>query len=301
MSLTVVVLAAGVGSRYGGPKQIDAVGPGGATLLDYTAFDARRAGFDRAVLVVGDGMEAAVRAAAGDRIARHIRVDYTVQERALPQGVARPEGRSKPWGTGHAVLAAAPLVDGPFAVVNADDFYGAGSYHALAEFLARPRSGPVPEFALVGFPLRTTLSPEGPVSRAVCGVDASGHLRTIREVLQVEADGDGARGLDERGAWQPIPGETPVSLNCWAFTPALLPALEAGFFRFLEKNAASTTAEFLLPWTVQALIDSDAARVRVLGGGGPWAGLTYPADRPRLVAMLQRLVAGGDYPADLWS
>jgi hypothetical protein len=301
MSLTVVILAAGVGSRYGGPKQIEAVGPGGATLLDYATFDARRAGFDRAVLVVGEGMEASVRAAAGDRIARHFRVDYAVQGRGLPPGFAPPMGRSKPWGTGHAVIAAAPQVDGPFAVVNADDFYGAGSYRALAEFLALPQAGPVPEFALVGFPLRTTLSPEGPVSRAVCGVDSSGYLRSIREVLQVEASGDGVRGLDETGAWQPIPGETPVSLNCWAFTPALVPALEAGFRLFLEGSARSATAEFLLPWTVQALIESRAACVRVLGGGGPWAGLTYPADRPRLVALLQRLVAGGDYAADLWS
>jgi hypothetical protein len=301
MRLSLVVLAAGVGSRYGGPKQIDAVGPGGATLLDYAAFDARRMGFERAVFVIGEGMEAAVRAAAGDRIARHVPVAYAVQDRALPPGFTSPPGRSKPWGTGHAALAAAPLLDGPFAVINADDFYGMASYRALASFLARPQTGPVPEFALVGFPLRTTLSPGGPVSRAVCSVDASGHLRAIREVLRVEADGDDARGLDETGTWQPIPGETPVSLNFWGFTPALVPALEAGFRRFLEENGRSTTAEYLLPWTVQALIDSEAARVRVLGGGGPWGGLTYPDDRPRLVAMLQRLVAGGDYPAELWS
>jgi hypothetical protein len=301
MSLTVVVLAAGIGSRYGGLKQIDAVGPAGATLLDYAAFDARRAGFERVVVVIGEGMEAAVRAAAGDRIARHIGVVYAVQGRALPVGFTPPPRRAKPWGTGHAVLAAAPHVDGPFAVMNADDFYGVASYRALAEFLSRPQSGPVPEFALVGFPLRTTLSPDGPVSRGVCSVDASGHLQTIREVLEVEADGEGVRGLDETEAWQPIPAETPVSLNCWGFTPALMPALEAGFVRFLEQNGQSAKAEFLLPWTVQALVDSGAARVRVLGGGGPWGGLTYPGDRPRLVAMLKRLVAGGHYPADLWS
>jgi hypothetical protein len=301
MSLSLVVLAAGIGSRYGGPKQIDPLGPGGATLLDYSAFDARRAGFDRVVFVVGEGMEVAVRAAAGDRIARHIPVAYAVQARALPPGFVSPPGRTKPWGTGHAALAAAPHVDGPFAVINADDFYGAGAYRVLAEFLRQPPRGPSAELALVGFPLRTTLSPDGPVSRGVCEVGPDGFLRMIREILKVEADGNDARGLDESGAWQPIPGQTPVSLNFWGFTPALVPALEEGFRRFLEENGRSVTAEFLLPWTVQALVDSGTARVRVLGGGGPWGGLTYPGDRPRLVAMLESLTARGDYPADLWA
>ena len=144
MSLALVVLAAGVGSRYGGPKQLDPVGPGGATLLDYAAFDARRAGFDRVVLVVREGMETEVRAAAGDRIGRHVPVAYGVQTRALPRGLVAPPGRTKPWGTGHATLAAAPLVDGPFAVINADDFYGPGSYRVLAAFLRQPPAGPGP-------------------------------------------------------------------------------------------------------------------------------------------------------------
>ena len=161
MGLTLVVLAAGVGSRYGGPKQIDRVGPGGATLLDYAAFDGKRAGFDRVVLVVREGREAEVREAVGDRIARHVPLAYAVQGDALPRGFAPSPGRNKPWGTGHATLVAAPLLDGPFAVVNADDFYGAGSYRVLAEHLRQPREGPVPEFAIVGFPLVTTLSPDG--------------------------------------------------------------------------------------------------------------------------------------------
>ena len=199
MSLSLVVLAAGVGSRYGGPKQIDRVGPGGATLLDYAAFDARRAGFDRVVLVVREGMEADVREAVGDRIARHVPVAYAVQGGALPPDSSPPPGRTKPWGTGHATLAAAPLLDGPFAVINADDFYGAGSYRVLAEHLRRPQAGPVPEFAIVGFPLRATLSPDGPVSRGVCTVDADGFLVSIREVLKVERDGEDARGARRVG------------------------------------------------------------------------------------------------------
>src|SRR5512140_3635109 len=158
MALTLVVLAAGIGSRYGGPKQIDRVGPGGATLLDYAAFDARRAGFERVVLVVREGMERQVREAAGDRIARRVPVAYVVQDRALPAGFVSPAGRSKPWGTGHATLAAAALVDGPFAVINADDFYGAATYRVLARFLCQPQQDQLPEYALVRFPLAATLS-----------------------------------------------------------------------------------------------------------------------------------------------
>jgi hypothetical protein len=301
MSLSLVVLAAGVGSRYGGPKQIDRVGPGGATLLDYAAFDARRAGFDRVVLVVREGMEADVRDAVGDRIARHFPVVYAVQGSALPAGSAPPPGRTKPWGTGHATLAAAPLLDGPFAVINADDFYGAGSYRVLADHLRRPRVGPVPEFSIVGFPLATTLSPDGPVSRGVCALDEKGFLVSIREVLKVERDGESARELDDSGVWRPIPAWTPVSLNFWGFTPALVPALQCGFTRFLEQNRDSVKAEYFLLYAVQDLVDAGAARVRVLGGGGPWGGLTYPGDRPRLVDLLESLTARGEYPRDLWA
>jgi len=301
MSLSLVVLAAGIGSRYGGLKQLDGVGPGGATLLDYAAFDSRRAGFDRVVLVVREGMEADVREAVGDRIARHVPVAYAVQGSALPAGFTPPRGRSKPWGTGHATLAAVPLLDGPFAVINADDFYGAGSYRVLAAYLRRSQDGPVPEFAIVGFPLARTLSPDGPVSRGVCTVSDVGLLVSIREVLKVEGDGEDARWLDASGAWQPIPGTTPVSLNFWGFTPPLVPALEEGFRRFLEENAASTSAEYFLLSAVQAQVDAGAARVRVLGGGGPWGGLTYPGDRPRLVELLESLTARGEYPRDLWA
>ena len=301
MSLSLVVLAAGVGSRYGGPKQIDRVGPGGATLLDYAVYDARRAGFERAILVVREGMEAAMREAVGDRIARRVRLDYAVQTSALPPGFAAAPGRTKPWGTGHAALAAARHVDGPFAVVNADDFYGAASYRILADELRRPGAGSVAEHALVGFPLAATLSPDGPVSRAICTVDPEGFLREIREVLEVERDGDDARLRDDAGAWRRLSGETPVSLNFWGFMPDVLEALAAGFERFLAENAASPSAEYYLPSAVQALVDEGKARVRVLGGGGPWAGLTHPGDRPRLVELLATLTARDVYSRDLWA
>jgi hypothetical protein len=301
MRLSLVVLAAGVGSRYGGTKQIDRVGPGGATLLDYAIYDARRAGFERAILVVREGMEAEMREAVGARIARRVRLDYAVQASALPPGFVAAPGRSKPWGTGHAALAAARYLDGPFAVINADDFYGAASYRILADELRRPVAGTVAEHALVAFPLAATLSPDGPVSRGVCTVDPDGFLTAIREVLKVERDGDDARLIDDAGTWRRLPGETPVSLNFWGFTPDVLDALTAGFERFLAQNAASPTAEYYLLSPLQALIDEGKARVRVLGGGGPWAGLTYPGDRPRLVELVATLTARGVYPADLWA
>jgi MobA-like NTP transferase domain len=301
MSLSLVVLAAGIGSRYGGPKQIDRVGPGGATLLDYAAFDGRRAGFERVVLVVREGTEAEMREAVGDRIARHVPLEYAVQRDTLPAGFASPPGRTKPWGTGQATLAAAGHLDGPFAVINADDFYGAGSYRVLAEYLRGSPPTSVPEFAMVGFPLLTTLSPDGPVSRGVCTVDRDGRLVSIREVLKIERDGDDAREIDESGRALRIPGATPVSLNFWGFGLALLPALEADFARFLEENAGSTKAEYFLLSGVQSMVDRGAARVRVLGGGGPWGGLTYPGDRPRLVALVESLTARGEYPRDLWA
>ena len=300
MGLSLVVLAAGIGSRYGGPKQIDRVGPSGETLLDYAAFDAWRAGFDRVVLVVREGMEDDVRAAAGERIARRLPVAYAIQDRALPPGFVAPPGRRKPWGTGHAALAAAPLVDGPFAVINADDFYGPGSYGVLASSLRAPQDGAREQHVLVGFPLATTLSPDGPVSRGVCTLDASGRLASIREVLKVEPDGPDARGLED-GAWRRIPGDTPVSLNFWGFRPSFTGALDEGFRRFLARNQESVDAEYFLLSAVQDLIDAGRATVSVLSGGGPWAGLTYPGDRPRLVALLAGLVARGVYPADLWA
>ncbi len=301
MSLSLVVLAAGVGSRYGGPKQIDRVGPGGTTLLDYAIFDAGRAGFDRAVLVAREGMEAEMREVVGDRIARRFPLSYAVQSKALPPGFAAPAGRTKPWGTGHATLAAASQLDGPFAVINADDFYGAASYQTLAEHLRRPAAGPIAEHALVGFPLAATLSPDGPVSRGNCTVDAQGFLTEVEEALQVERDGDDARLRDASGAWQPLSGQTPVSLNFWGFTPDVLGGLARGFERFLAENAGSGSAEYYLPAAVQRLVDERSARVRVLGGGGPWAGLTHPGDRPRLVELLALLTGRGDYPVDLWA
>ena len=298
MNPTLVLLAAGMGSRYGGPKQIDPVGPGGATLIDYAAFDARRVGFDRLVRVVRSENEAAVREVVARGLGRHLQVDFAVQDAALPAGFRPPAGRTKPWGTGHALLAAAPSLDGPCAVLNADDFYGAGTYRILADWLGAPR--PASEHALVSFALRTTLSPAGPVNRGICEVDERGLLRGIREVLEIEGDGRDAHYPGPSGDTVRVAGETPVSLNFWGFGPDIVPALEASFDSFLAEHGSSTKAELFLPEIVQALIDRGDARVHLLPGGGPWAGLTYPEDRPHLVAVLEERTARGAYPRDLW-
>jgi hypothetical protein len=298
MAPTLVLLAAGVGSRYGGPKQLDPVGPGGATLIDYAAFDAHRVGFGRLVLVVRSDNETAVREAVDRGLSRHLEVHYAVQDACLPAGFQPPPGRTKPWGTGHALLAAAPHLDGPFAVLNADDFYGAGTYRILANWIDRPH--PASEHALVTFALRTTLSPAGPVNRGICEVDEGGLLRGISEVLEIVGEDGDARYPDPSGRPVRVSGETPVSLNFWGFGPELLPALETACESFLTEHRDSTTAELFLPAIVQALMSRGKARVRVLPGGGPWAGLTYPEDRPHLVAVLEEQTARGTYPRDLW-
>jgi hypothetical protein len=299
MGFTLVLLAAGIGSRYGGPKQIDPVGPGGGTLIDYAAYDALRVGFDHLVIVVRSENVDAVRRTVDARLRRHLRVDYVVQEAALPEGFRPPPGRAKPWGTGQAVVAAAPHVDGPFAVLNADDFYGAGSYRILAGWL---RGDPPPgEHALVGFTLRSTLSPAGPVNRGVCRVGEDGFLREIQEVLRIESDGDDARHPGEDGRFAPLAGDTPVSLNFWGFAPDVLPAFARSVRRFLDAHGQSASAELFIPEVVQHLVDAGEVRVRVLPGGGPWAGLTYPGDRAHLAAVLAERTAGGEYPRELWS
>jgi dTDP-glucose pyrophosphorylase len=298
MSFTLVLLAAGVGSRYGGPKQIDPVGPGGGTLIDYAAFDACRVGCEHIVIVVRADNEDAVRHAVAGGLQNHLRVDYVVQDAALPAGFRAPPGRAKPWGTGQAVVAAAPHVHGPFAVLNADDFYGAGSYRILAEWL---RGDPPPgEHALVGFTLRSTLSPAGPVNRGVCRVGEGGFLRKIQEVLRIESDGDDAR-YPEGGRFLPLAGDCPVSLNFWGFAPDVLPAFSRSVQRFLDEHGRSPTAELFIPEVVQQLIDAGEVRVRVLPGGGPWAGLTHREDRAQLVAVLAERTAAGEYPRELWT
>jgi NDP-sugar pyrophosphorylase family protein len=282
---TLVILAAGMGSRYGGLKQIDPMGPNGEAMLDYTVADAVRAGFDRVLFIIRHDFEQAFRELVCSRFEGRVRVDIAYQELdTLPAGRTPPEGRVKPWGTGHALWCAREQLDGPFAVLNADDFYGASSLRALADFLGRrSASNGVPEYAMVGFPLGNTLSEHGAVSRGVCEVDASGVLVSIVEHTGIQAT--------EVGAGLRYDPATQVSMNCWAFTPEFLPQLDAAWRRFLEVSGGELKTEFYLPAAVDGLVRGGEARVRVLPTDSQWFGVTYREDKPRVQEALRRLFA----------
>ena len=313
MTLTLVVLAAGMGSRYGGLKQIDPMGPAGETVLDYTVHDAVRAGFGRVLFIIRRDFADAFKASVGGRFEGKIQVDYAYQQiDMLPDGFTVPEGREKPWGTGHAVWCARESLNGPFAVVNSDDFYGANSLRALAEFLrgeavgqaagpalrpavglaATADAGAAPVYAMVGFPLGNTLSENGAVSRGVCSVGGDGFLRNIEEHTGILAS--------EVGAGKRYAPETPVSMNCWGFdAAAFLPQLDAAWRDFVVARGKEPKAEFYLPAAVNGLVQSGAARVRVLPTVDNWFGVTYREDKPRVQAALAALVARGAYPSPL--
>jgi len=299
---TLVVLAAGIGSRFGGLKQLEAVGPGGATLMDYAVFDAIRAGFGRVVFVVRPETAPAFEAEALPRFRPHVAVATALQRQDDPPGTPVPPSRSTPWGTAHAVLATRDVVTTPFAVVNADDFYGRAAYAAVAAFLHTPAADGAPAYALAGFRLDRTLSPSGPVNRAIARVSAEGWLESVVEVHGLAADGSGGVRGDEDGEPRSYTGGERVSMNCWAFTTALFPPLAAAFGAFLADDSAGTLErrEFLIPTVVQGLVRRGSARVRVLPTDGTWTGMTYPADRPLVAATLQDLVARGEYPERLW-
>ncbi len=293
---TLLVLAAGMGSRYGGLKQMDPVGPGG-TIMDYSVFDAARAGFGDVVFIIRPDIEAGFRSWVETRCARRLPVSFVHQlVDDLPDGVSLPSGRTKPWGTAHAVRAARHAVKGPFAVINADDFYGRGTFEALGRFLIAEKGEHA--WAMVGFRLVDTLAESGGVSRGVCSVH-QGRLVSINETHELASDGDIVRGRDAIGPVALLPS-TPVSMNTWAFTPALFPILEDGFARFMKGEGSEGKGEFGLPAAVQAAVEAKAATVEVLPGTEKWCGLTHAADRADVVARLKSATKRGEYPADLW-
>jgi UTP-glucose-1-phosphate uridylyltransferase len=302
-SYDLVVLAAGMGSRFGGVKQVQPVGPHGELIIEYSAFDALRAGFDRLVLVIRKDIEADFRATIGTRLEQHMAVDYVFQEMTdLPTGFEQTNlsggqvpPRTKPWGTGHAVLAARHAVKRPFAVINADDFYGASGYQALAAHFAA-----APGYAMVGYPLRQTLSEHGTVSRGLCGTDNAGRLKRITELTKIEKAPGGARYTDAAGRAQTLTGGEIVSMNFWGFTPAVFPQLEALFRDFLRQSAADPKAEFYLPTALSALNENGAARIALLQSKDEWFGLTYREDLSAAQKAITALIAAGKYQARLW-
>jgi NDP-sugar pyrophosphorylase family protein len=287
-----------MGSRYGGLKQIDPVGPAGETIIDYSIFDALRAGFGKLVFVIRKDIEQQFRQIVGARFENRVAVDYVFQAlEDIPPRFTVPAGRTKPWGTTQATLLAASAIHEPFAVINADDFYGADGYRSLAGHLT---SGS-PDFAMVGFVLRNTLSDFGSVARGVCQVSADGYLEHIVELTKIERDGSGARNTDAAGSVTKLAGDEPVSMNMWGFTPQIFDQLGERFEKFLEVHAADPKSECYIPNTVGELVRSGQARVKVLHSRDSWFGVTYREDRPRVVESIRRLIADGLYPEQLWS
>ncbi len=291
---TLLVLAAGMGSRYGGLKQLDPVGPSGETILDYAVFDAMRAGFGRVVFVIRRDFEAAFKEGVAAKYAGHIAVDFVFQALdALPLGHSPVAGREKPWGTGHAVWCARDAVAEPFAVIGADDFFGRDAFVQLARFLsdADGKAAIPAAFAMVGYRLDRTLSEHGTVSRGICNMGEKGLLATITERTAIDPS------QIDRGE---LRGDQIVSMNCFGFTPALFGSLERQFGGFLRTRGAEPKAEFYLPAAVSTMIAQGEATVEVLPTGGEWFGVTHRDDRPRVVAALAALVARGEYPERLF-
>ena len=299
---TLIVMAAGIGSRYGGLKQMDPVGPGGEKIIDYSVYDARRAGFGQVVFVIRQDMEDDFREHIGRRIEQQIETRYVYQKLGpLPGDFTVPEDRVKPWGTAHAVAACRDAVCTPFAVINADDFYGPSAFKVLCDFLQTEREQEgVREYCLVGYLLRNTLSEHGHVSRGVCEVASDGTLREIHERVKIQRSGDAIRHTEDGKTWIDLPAGSVVSMNMWGFTPSLFEELEAGFVEFLKDRGSDPKSEYFLPERVGDLVASGRARVKILRTGERWFGITYKEDKPFVEKAVHDLVERGVYPPSLW-
>jgi dTDP-glucose pyrophosphorylase len=296
----LVILAAGVSSRFGSAKQLEPVGPGGEAMLDYAVYDAARAGFSDMVLVIRPEMEGEFRSHMDRLLGGPARLAYAAQELwNVPPGLEVPAGRTKPWGTAHAVLAAADYVQGPFAVANADDFYGAAAYARLAAHLTETAASETPEFALVGYRLEETLSPSGGVSRGICTVGEDDYVESAMEIQDIRREGDRILGTTPDGKPHTLGGAELVSMNLWGFTPAIFPVLEQLFTRFVLEHATDPHGEFIIGDVVSSMVSDGQARLKALRSEDKWAGLTYPDDKTSVTVRLRELVSEGAYPEDL--
>lgn len=301
----LVVMAAGMGSRYGGLKQIDPVGSHGQLIIDYSIYDARRAGFETVIFIIKREIEESFKAAIGDRLSKVIHVEYAYQEKDdLPEGYTVPAERVKPWGTTHAVLAARELIDGPFAVVNADDYYGAEAFQKVYDYLvATPDTPEHYEYAMVGYRLGNTVTEHGHVARGICEEDEQGFLTSVTERTHIEKEGDNARFTEDDGAtWTQLSADTIVSMNLWGITKSFIGEAWERFPKFLDRTLAENPAkgEYFLPSVIGELVSEGRARVKVLRSADKWYGVTYQADKPAVVAAIADMTARGLYPENLW-
>ena len=303
----LVVLAAGMGSRYGGLKQIDPVGTQGEAILDYSLYDAHRAGFQTAVIIIKEAIKKDFMETVGKRLENcPMEIRYAYQELdKVPEGFSVPEGRTKPWGTSHAVLCAREAIgDAPFGVINADDYYGPEAFQRLYDFLVESKDSQPYEFCMIGYRLGNTVTDNGSVARGVCQTDGEGNLTSIVERTRIEKYAGGIHfTTDEGKTWEDVPGDTPVSMNMWGFTQGFVEEIARRFPEFLRNEVPMNPAkaEFYLPMTVGQLLREGAARVKVLPTGDRWYGVTYAEDKPMVVAALKGLTDQGLYPDGLWA
>ena len=299
----LVVMAAGMGSRYGGLKQIDPVDKEGHIIMDFSVYDAVKAGFKKVIFIIKKENEADFKAAIGDRLSKHLDVTYVFQDlKNLPEGYEVPEGRVKPWGTGHAVLSCIDEINGPFAVINADDYYGANAFRMAYDFLTQNQDEDgIYRYMMVGYKLENTLTENGHVARGVCVTDEEGHLQKIHERTHIERhEGSVAYTEDEGKTWTALPQDSTVSMNMWGFSESILKELKARFPKFLEENLPVNPmkCEYFLPFVVDELLGENKATVKVLKSMDKWYGVTYKEDKPVVVASIQRMKDEGLYPQD---
>ena len=300
----LVIMAAGMGSRYGGLKQIDPVDSEGHIIMDFSIYDAKRAGFEKVVFIIKRENEADFRAAVGDRIGEIMEVSYAYQDLDnIPEGYQVPQGRVKPWGTAHAVYSAIDQVKGPFAVINADDHYGRHAFQVIYRYLTTHRDDEKYRYTMVGYRLKNTVTDHGYVARGICQLNERGELVEIKERTRIEQHGkEIVYSEDEGKTWVSIDGETLVSMNMWGFTRSILEEIQAGFPAFLEKGLQENPmkCEYFLPSVVSNLLEENRATVAVLESEDKWYGVTYKEDKPVVVAAIQALKDAGVYPQRLW-
>lgn len=299
MKPTLLILAAGMGSRFGGLKQVEPVGPNGEAIIDYSIFDAARAGFGKVVFVIRESFAEAFKEKFDNKLKGLIEVDYVFQELDnLPSGFKLPEGREKPWGTAHAILVAKNAVQEPFCALNADDFYGREAYQVMSDFLAKKAK---PElFSMVGYHLRNTLSDFGSVSRGICSVNKNRELEKIVETTKIYKSGSRIYSKEDDGSEQILTGNEVVSMNMWGFHPAVFETLENKFVDFLKTEIEKPKSEMYIPSVVFEMIKDKTAKVRVLEADSPWFGVTYKEDKPIVVEKIKNLIKKGDYPKQLY-
>jgi NDP-sugar pyrophosphorylase family protein len=301
----LVIMAAGMGSRYGGLKQIDPIDEQGHIIMDFSIFDAKRAGFEKVVFIIKKENEEIFREAVGNRVEGLMEVSYVFQDiHNIPQGFAVPEGRVKPWGTAHAVLSCIDEVDGPFAVINADDYYGRDAFQKIYDYLSTHEDDDKYRYTMVGYQLENTLTENGYVSRGVCEMNEESELVSVTERTRIEKKGDGAAYTEDDGAtWITLPKSSIVSMNMWGFTASFLQEIKNGFPAFLEEGlqANPMKCEYYLPKVVSDLLAADKATVKVLTSADKWYGVTYKEDKPFVVAAIKNMKETGLYPEKLWS